>query len=51
MSEKEKRAELAKAKYHQNEGLEQFRKFHFRIKKGGTPTLNSMEKLNIDLDY
>ena len=50
MSEKEKRAELAKAKYHQNEGLEQFRKFHFRIKKGGTPTFNSMEKFNIDLN-
>jgi hypothetical protein len=49
MSEKQKRAELAKAKYHENEGLEQFRKFHFRIKSGSNPTFKSMEKFNIDL--
>jgi len=50
MSEKEKRAELAKVKYHENEGLEQFRKFHFRIKNGSIPTFKSMEKFNISLD-
>jgi hypothetical protein len=50
MSEKEKRAELAKAKYHENEGLEQFRKFHFRIKNGSIPTFKSMQKFNISLD-
>jgi len=50
MSEKEKRAELAKVKYHENENFEQFRKFAARVKKGGMPTFNSMEKFNIDLN-
>lgn len=50
MSEKEKRAELAKAKYHENENYEQFRKFVYRIKKGSAVTFNSMEKFNIDLN-
>ena len=50
MSEKEKIAEKAKIKYHENETYEQFRKFSSRIKKGSIPTFNSMEKFNIDIN-
>jgi hypothetical protein len=50
MSEKSKNAEKAKAKYHENENAEQFRKLVYRLKNGAIPTFNSMEKFNIDLN-
>lgn len=44
------RAEKAKVKYDENKDAEQRRKFIYRIRKGGKPTIASMKKYGITLD-
>ena len=49
-NEKTVKAEKAKVKYGENKENEQRRKFIYRIRKGGKPTMASMKKYGITLE-